>query len=176
MADTQLNSMTENTAPDSADLLYLLDDPGGSPADNKMTILTLKSVVASYAFQFSSASFGPVDATTYYLGAQPTVTPGVVASGRRIYIPRAGTVTSVYIVFTGTTGSSETSTVSFRLNNTTDTTISSSVDLSASPAVYSNTALSIAVAAGDYFEIKWVTPTWVTNPTGTLIHGVVFIA
>ena len=70
------------------------------------------------------------------------------------------------LFFTYTAGTTETSTASIRLNNTTDTTISSAVNLSSNPYAVSNTSLNVAVVAGDYIEIKWVTPTWVTNPTG----------
>ena len=56
--------------------------------------------------------------------------------------------------------------MSFRLNNTTDTTLSSAIVNNASYTVVSVTGLSTAVAVGDYYEIKWVTPTWATNPTG----------
>jgi hypothetical protein len=38
MADTKVTDLTELEAPDSADLLYVVDDPGGSPASKKATI------------------------------------------------------------------------------------------------------------------------------------------
>lgn len=116
----------------------------------------------------------PADATTYYFGLGTTASP-TSANVRRAYFPRAGTVTSIYVTFFITTlaGTTEASTISFRLNNTTDTTISAAVNNSTQFSVVSNTALSIAVAQGDYFEIKWVTPTWVTNPTGVVVSAVV---
>ena len=53
----------------------------------------------------------------------------------------------------------------FRLNDTTDTTVSAAVTNTVLVSAFNGTGLSIAVTAGDYFEIKWVTPTWTTNPT-----------
>lgn len=125
-------------------------------------------------------SFSPADATTYYFGAF-IVAPSTTADVKRLYVRRAGTVTAAEVVVLnngGTQGSNETSTISLRLNNTTDTTLTSSFDVNdASGAVsfFNVTGLSVTVAAGDYFEIKWVTPTWTTNPTSVVIDVRVYI-
>lgn len=131
-----------------------------------------------YTLQFhgNGGGFSPADATTYYMGGlfvnNPLTTEGV----SRIVVPKSGVVRRIdlRIVNTGTAGSAETSTVSFRLNATTDTTITSSFVTNAAGS-FSNAALGITVAAGDFFEIKWVSPTWATNPTTVTIHGVVFV-
>ncbi len=126
---------------------------------------------------FANAQGGtnPADATTYYFGAFATRNITVTPDINRIYIPKTGTVTSAYIGINiaGTLGSNETSTMSFRLNNTTDTTLSSSITTTAVLNTFNVTGLSIAVSAGDYFEVKWVTPTWATNPT-TIAYNIVF--
>lgn len=140
------------------------------------TLNSAALATSPYTLQCATFNNTPADATTYYFGGSFGGAMGTVGGVRRIIFPRAGTVTRIHLVFQVVAGSNETSTISFRLNDTTDTTISSTVDLSASPAIVSNTALSIAVIAGDYFEIKWVTPTWVTNPTAVTISGVVFIS
>jgi len=119
------------------------------------------------------ASFAPADSTTYYFGlVVQTVTQGV----NRIYFPRAGVITQCYIriVIAGTLGTSETATISIRKNSTTDTTVSAAVTYDAAAATFSNTALSIAIAAGDYIEYKVVTPAWVTNPTGVFHSGMLY--
>lgn len=117
----------------------------------------------------------PADATTYYFGMGLVNALVTTANRVRVYIPKAGTVKAAYCVFRQTAGSAETSTISFRLNNTTDTTISSSVKNDLAIEVFSNTGLNIAVVAGDYFEFKWVTPTWVTNPTNLIFSGIIYI-
>jgi hypothetical protein len=122
-----------------------------------------------------AAGFSPADATTYYFGSIPTRDPGTTAAVRRMYIQHPGTVKAISVFANFTAGSGEASTLSFRLNNTTDTTITSAVDMSAAPFVANVTGLNIAVVAGDYFEIKWVTPTWATNPTGVVFSVKVFI-
>lgn len=129
-----------------------------------------------YALQVSCSHYNPVDATTYYFGSGVGNQPDTVAIKKNIYIPRAGTIRYISLFFSNNTGNgtTETSTVSFRLNNTTDTTISSVVDNSGSFTVNRND-LPIKVAAGDFFEIKWVTPTWVTNPQGVRLAAVIYI-
>ena len=134
-----------------------------------------RPVAGCYAIPAGFASVNPADGTTYYFGAFPHVALGTTPAIQRLYIMRAGTVVAADVFMTCTTGTSETSTISFRLNNTTDTTISSAAALNASPFHVQNTALSIAVVAGDYFEIKWVTPTWVTDPTNVLGWVQVFV-
>lgn len=119
-------------------------------------------------------SNSPADATAYYFGllfGGPMLT---TTGFRRIYIPRAGTITKIYLSGGCSAGTTEQSTISFRLNDTTDTTIVSTLVI-ANPIIASNAALSIAVAAGDFFEIKWVTPTWVTNPTLISMMAVIYI-
>lgn len=135
----------------------------------------LLSVRIGYALQFGEIG-DPADATTYYIGGNPGSAMVTTGALRRLYFPYSGTVRRARVVFRqGVSGSAETSTISFRLNNTTDTTISSAVVNNADVTTVENTALSIAVTNSDYFEIKWVTPTWVTNPTGMNIWGTVWV-
>jgi hypothetical protein len=128
-----------------------------------------------YTLTANSPSLGDADSTTYYFGAPYTITKGTVAASRRVYIPKAGTIKNIYLLGTCTAGTSESVAFYLRLNNTTDTTISTTVDMSASPYTANATGLSVAVVAGDYFEIKEVTPAWVTNPTAILINVIVYI-
>lgn len=130
---------------------------------------------AGYTLPFATdGNFSPADSTTYYFGEYVTTS----ATAAPIWLPRAGTVKAVYmsVVVGGTLGTTETSTLSFRLNNTTDTTITSVLTAAAARTDFSNSALAIAVAAGDYCSIKWVTPAWVTNPTTIILSGVIFVA
>lgn len=153
----------------------------GTPSSGVLTNCTglpISGIIGyqGYALNFSSAALNPADATTYYFGLALN-TVSTTAAESSLIIPKAGTVKRVDIIYTnqGTAGTTETSTVSFRLNNTTDTTISAAVVTNAVRQAVSNTGLSIAVAAGDTFEIKWVTPTYATNPTVLRIHGIIYI-
>ena len=129
-----------------------------------------------YSLQWAIiAGWSPVDSTTYYLGGKG-VQDGNAARGR-IYIPVSGTI--VYADFNsyvGTTlGSAETSSAWVRLNNTTDTLISDAIQQDAVYEQFVNSALSIAVTAGNYVEIKWTTPAWGTNPTNTRQYGFIVV-
>lgn len=129
-----------------------------------------------YTIQGVSAIFNPADSTTYYFGSTIQA-PTTSAAVRRLYVTKPGTVTAVFLYISnlGTLGTGESNTVNFRLNNTTDTLISNAVTTNATSNVASNTALSIAVVAGDYFEIKIDTPAYATNPTNLSWNAVIYI-
>ena len=132
---------------------------------------------AGLALQYHCLGGNVIDGATYYVGNAPLALGNSTNAGRqRIYIPRTGTVTRVDIVVTnnGTLGTTEQSTVSFRLNDTTDTALSTVVQFDAAVQAYAATP-SIAVAAGDFFEIKLVAATFVTNPTTCILHGTVYV-
>lgn len=81
----------------------------------------------------------------------------------------------MYMQTGGTQGSNETSSLFLRLNNSTDSLISDAIINNALSTIYSITSLAIPIAAGDYVELKWVTPTWVTNPTSVRFNAVIYI-
>ena len=123
-----------------------------------------------------SINLSPADAATYYTGCFPYVVPGAASGRARCYLPRAGTIKAIYGVFwnSGTLSSGESSSIYFRLNNAADTLISAAVTNNAVNTTFNNSNLAIAVAAGDYFEIKWITPAWVTNPTNIKLSVIVY--
>jgi len=171
MAASKISAKTTDSAPDrTADYA-----PTYNASDPTKTYKVLLSKFGAYWMSTYIASFSPADATSYYSGPFPGVA-GTSAANNRLYVPRAGLVTKIRLFFIqSVVGTTETSTVAFRLNDTTDTTISSAVNLSASPYTVVNSALSIAVAEDDYFCIKWTTPTWATNPTGVIFSAQIFV-
>ena len=117
------------------------------------------------------------DATTYFW-ANGTALNGFTSSGAattRLYIPQAGTVNKCYGSFSGTGGSSTATSLYLRLNNTTDYTISTTLNFSSFPVNFSATTLGITVSAGDYLEFKLVTPTWPTNPSSVTVAAQVYV-
>lgn len=130
--------------------------------------------VANYTIAVQALTSSPVDAQTIYFGALPKA-PVTAQGTSRIYIRAAGTIKRAEIYcYSGTAGTLEAWPLSIRVNNTADTLIASVAALTAE-RVFSNSALSIAVAAGDYVEIKAVNPTWVTNPLTTVFGGYLYI-
>jgi hypothetical protein len=104
------------------------------------------------------------DSQTMYWGSIIALAPTTTAANTRIYIPKAGTIKAAQVfAHAATAGSAEAWVMNIRLNNTTDTQIAS-LALSAAQRLWANYALSIAVVAGDYIEIKEVQPAWATNP------------
>lgn len=127
-----------------------------------------------YSINVQALTSSPTDAQTVYFGMLPKA-PVTAAATSKVHIPKAGTVKRAEIYcYSDTAGTSEDWSLYFRLNNTTDTLIQT-VGVAASERVFANSALAIAVSAGDYFEIKGVQPTWTTNPATTIYGGYVYI-
>jgi hypothetical protein len=121
---------------------------------------------------------GPASGATYFfVNKSFTTTTASGTAMSRMTVPFAGTVTKVYgaVTVAGTLGSTENGTLSLRLNDTTDTTISSTLKLNTTSNAF-NATVSIAVVAGDFLEFKFVSPTWVTSPTTVSVSGSVYIS
>lgn len=131
---------------------------------------------AGYAVTVSAADAATTtDAQTIYFGGTFAVAPSTTAGNHRVYIPKAGIIRSARIwCHAATAGTNESWTIAIRLNNTTDTTVEALAS-NASYRVWSNNALGITVAAGDYIEIKSTNPTWATNPANVRFGGEIFI-
>ena len=144
-------------------------------ADNSVSALNAAdfraAIGAGYGINFGATQSTFAANTTYYLGM---VGAGIAtnAAQRRVYIPASGTVKQVYIYVRTTNGTAaETWTMTFRLNNTSNTTIGSTATTS-TDKVFSNSNLNVSVVAGDYFEITTTAPATapgVSNLYGTLI-------
>lgn len=117
--------------------------------------------------------FSPADATTYYLGPiYETTAPITTAQLRQMSMPFNCVLVAASITSNCTQAgvTQEDSTFSVRINNTTDVTLSSVVDFESNIMHFYNiTGLNTVFSAGDKWEIKWLTPTWVTNPTNTVV-------
>ena len=132
-----------------------------------------------FTFFVITAAATPADSTTYFL-QMAAATTAVTASGSaatRFYIPKAGTITACYGATTYTAGSAQNATVAIRLNNTSNTNVTTTLDFSGGgDTAFNNAALSTAVAAGDYIEILFITPAWSpTNPTNVRFAVTVFV-
>ena len=131
--------------------------------------------VVGYTLSFQHLTFSPPDAGTLYFGNIPAVPIGSGGGLRKVYIRKAGTIKiAEFYCQSGTAGTAESWSWYIRKNNTTDTLIAT-LAVSANERIFSNTALNIAVAVGDYIEIKMVNPTWATNPLTTITGGYIYI-
>lgn len=147
--------------------------------DNSTKIATTAYADARFTGEltFASTTFNPADNTTYYMGGLGTVSVQTAAGLRRLYFTHACTITAVILnPFVSVASSAENTAFYVRLNNTTDYTITTTAQLTAAGVmnVFSNLAMSVPIAAGDYIEIKMVTPLiYVTNPTGVFMTGTI---
>ena len=127
-----------------------------------------------YTISVQALTHSPADAGTVHFNGIPAA-PNATAANRKLYIRKAGTIKIAEIYcFSGTAGTGENWSLYIRLNDTTDTLIAT-VAATTSERVFSNTSLSITVAAGDWVTIKSVQPTWVTNPLTTIYGGYIYI-
>lgn len=129
----------------------------------------------------SHITFTPVASSNYTWSTDPQSPTQVGGGSRRQYFPVNGIVRfcqiSTKTVNGKTSPSSDLATLAIRINNTTDYTISASVDYTGGGTTirtYSVSNLAIQVTTADYFEIKLTTPAWITPPlnlthTGTLL-------
>ena len=141
---------------------------------NGVSILGSGDLDAGYTLSVQALTSSPADGQTIYFGnlpKAPVTTPAI----SKVYIPRSGIIKRVEIYcYSGTAGTNESWSGYIRLNNTTDTLIQTRA-VNTSERVFSNSSLNIAVVAGDYFEIKFINPTWATNPLTTIFGGYVYI-
>lgn len=126
-----------------------------------------------------SVASSPLDSTTYYIQEGESFPNGGTATKNiaRHYIAKAGRIKAAFgaLSVEGTLGSNEAITVAVRLNDTTNTVITDALTAEAVVNTFSNTALSVDVAAGDFIEFIVITPAWVTNPTAVRFNCSVYI-
>jgi len=124
----------------------------------------------TFTIRFGAGPFAPADSTTYYIG-EGTLTLSTVATLWDNKMAFACKLVGAQIMANNnaTTATAEASTLSVRINNTTDVLLLNTVVFTGAPATstsYTVTGLSQSIAANDEITIKWQTPTWATNPTG----------
>jgi hypothetical protein len=121
-----------------------------------------------YSVQALTSS--PGDAQTVYFGNLPKA-PTTTANISKVHIKHNGVIRKANIYcYAGTAGTSENWSLYIRINGTTDYLIET-IGAATNERIFNNESLNIPVVEGDYFEIKAVNPTWVTNPLTTIFGG-----
>ena len=138
------------------------------------TSLEPTSIAKGYPIYVQTIATGTIaDSTPFYFGQNP-IAPTTTAAISKIYIPKAGTINKVYITFVATTtATNEVLNLYIRKNNAADTYIDQ-IGSTGYLWRFRNETLGLAVAAGDYIEIKGIPPVWATNPQGSFA-GYVYI-
>lgn len=131
----------------------------------------------TYVITVGASFHNPTDAQTTYAGNPGQAPTTDTNASRRALVPVTGVVTSaLWSCFSdgaGAAGSNESWAMNLRHNNTTDHSLGSVASASV-PRTWS-ASLSIAVSAGDFFEIKSTNPTWATNPTSVYCNGSIVV-
>jgi len=127
-----------------------------------------------YAINVQALTSSPADTTPFYFGTMPKAIVTTAAISK-VYIRKAGTlkIAEIY-TYAGTAGTAEAVSMYVRVNNSTDYLIAT-VSAATNERVFSNAALSIVLAVGDYIEIKCIPPVWATNPLTFIAGGYVYI-
>lgn len=166
---TKISALTADTTPTTDDLIPTINDPGGTPANKKVTIGNLIKYPCLVHFSFGdTGGFNPADGTTYFFGDNISFDPSTTAAFFLVTMPRAGVAKKVYANFqvAGVLASAGNSTISLKnITAVTSEVISNAVAFTGTPTRFNNTAMTLAFSAGDELEISWLTPTWATNPT-----------
>lgn len=133
------------------------------------------TLYSGYSINLFSLSFLPVASQTVYFGHVARV-PSQSTGLSKIYIRKAGTIKicELFCITDGEAGTNEAWSIYIRLNNTTDTLIAT-ISAATNERNFTNSALSITVAAGDYIEIKSVNPAWVIVPVSVFFGGYIYI-
>jgi len=130
---------------------------------------SFQTVASTFIMNFNGVdnAGAPLDATTYYAGTRNTFETTQSRPQSWLYIPINCTLNAVYgrVVIAGTLGSNENVSIYARVNNTTDTALTTTSQWTTNPTLITATSIGLSLSAGDYIQIKIVTPTWATNPT-----------
>lgn len=140
------------------------------------TVASGASVGGGYTLYLQAInSLSPADNTIYYLG-MGTATAMDSSEGRDNHIAfKTGIIKGASVHFTEVAGSSETSSIYVRVNGGTDALISDALVNDSAYTGVTNIAMNQAVTAGQSIQIKWVTPTWATNPAGLKAWATIYI-
>ena len=125
----------------------------------------------------SAAAVNLADSTTYYFSDTPTLPPGATATSRKMKLPVPSVLVAARVetIVGGTLAAGdESSTLSIRVNNTTDSTISSAVKFTTAAQTLMITGLNVSVGTANDFQMKLVTPAFSTNPTTCYIAVTLF--
>lgn len=154
----------------------------GSPTTTTQVIGDSSTKIATTAFAQSLTSnmligfagcapTNLVDSSNYYIGTQPAVAATITENFRRFRFGQNQTITKVQVsvLISGVIPTNENITFALRKSATTDSNISTTVDLSGLTSnvttVFEYT-VSIDVNSATDYEFKMVTPAFSTNPTG----------
>jgi len=128
---------------------------------------------------FSGTPSFVTDSATYYVtlagGAGLNTITVATSASVNYFVLKPGTLNRVYGGVRCTVGSNENCTVFIRVNNSSNTNVTTTLSLTATLNAFSNSSLGISLNAGDYFTLGFTGPVWATNPTNVSITATAVI-
>lgn len=164
----ELDEIHDVYAPNPIDGDTIVWSSGNTRYENKAN--------TGYTLMVSNSSINPVDATTYYYGGSFDIAPATTDNTFRFVYPKSGTVKAVGVShrIVTTLGTNESCQLGVGVNtNYTNFTTSYTLDVNSRQTLYSG--LNISVVAGDYGTIRFVAPTFATNPIGVRFTFTIYI-
>jgi hypothetical protein len=117
-----------------------------------------------------SSLYTPVDNATNFFLSVPT-TPQANYDSVKVSMMDDIIVTGIHVnTFATTVGTAEAWNLFLRVGNATDHLIQT-VAIANSTRIFENLVMNVAIPAGTTFALKFVNPTWVTNPNSVIVQG-----
>jgi len=129
---------------------------------------------AGQCVQFAWANYSPGDVSTYYWGNIFVADTNAVFD--KIWLPEAGTIKKIFInqLVLGTTAADATS-IFLRMNNSSDILLTTNWHHSSLVYSWQITSLSIAYPENSYCQLKWITPSFSSNPTNIYLGATLYM-
>lgn len=121
----------------------------------------------------SAAGFAPADATSYHMGRYAIFDCSTAYGTQSLFAGAARLIYRVDVRYICAPTCASAGNVAFavRVNDTTDTSLGNQSWIASTETSF--TGLSISLAAGDSYAIKFTTPTWATNPANVYIASLI---
>lgn len=137
---------------------------------------TITGIKSGY-FELIASAFNPTNATYYFGRGIPFTAAAITTAGSsRLYIPVDCTIKAIIIsAYHNTPASSETTTYSIGVSGAYTTIGTGIFTTGSSYEITSNTAMSVAVTAGQYLEVRCAVPSMSTYPTNVVWTATVYV-
>ena len=138
---------------------------------------TVSAAYGYYTIPVMAITNSPADNVRNYIGNRP-IAPSITINTNKVHIPTTGVIERVEIYdYSGTAGTNEAYTYYIQINgDIAKNYLIQTKSVNTNERIFTNSALNIAVTAGDYFEINRTHPVnWATNPLTNTVGGYVAI-
>lgn len=133
---------------------------------------------SNYTIALQALTSSPADDVLNYFGNKPSALT-TSAGQNKIYFRRAGNITGVEVYqYSGTAGTNQRYNLTIVKNGVRQDSLGyvSELSVATNERIFSNWSLRLPVAKGDYIEMVFRNPLWVTNPLTTITGGYIEVS